>query len=581
MQQQSKNGFLANEISSSKSCDVGSSVEDTNEIVVRKKAGISEANGVTNFAPVVSLSKSEEEVVRLIGQHLNEIGLSQTAEKLKEESGCILDHPSAAHFQKHILSGKWFEAETDLEDLRPFLLDVKSLTEMRFLLLEEKFLELLEDGKHIEALHVLRHEMNMLNHDQERIHALSILMMASGPEELQKRAKWLGKGKASRYRLMNKLQSFLPASVMLPSGRLRTLLGQALTLQQQNCKFHNTKVTCDLGNFSLLNDHECSREQFPCVTVQTLSDHCDDVLYCKFSNDGSMLATGSKDSTVIIWNVDPETRKLSRSMTLDGHTTAVGHVAWSPKGDYLVVCAGGGEADCPDVWIWNVETGALEARNSNSPDDSISCASFSPDGRRFACGGLRGQFYICDLSGSVQEHWEGVRVQYCHWKNDSQILVADTHQRVRLYNFDDSTDFTVFQDDISNDVMSFAVDKSGRNIILNIKNQGIHWWDLTDRVLVRKFQGVSQGFFMNYSCFGGVNEDFIASGSEDNQVYIYHKSKENPIQILSGHTRNVNCVDWNPRYPDMLVSASDDGTIRVWGPAKPSTSKGLEALEAD
>ena len=44
-------------------------------------------------------------------------------------------------------------------------------------------------------------------------------------------------------------------------------------------------------------------------------------------------------------------------MTLDGHTTAVGHVAWSPKGDYLVVCAGGGEADCPDVWIWNVETG--------------------------------------------------------------------------------------------------------------------------------------------------------------------------------------------------------------------------------
>ena len=71
-----------------------------------------------------------------------------------------------------------------------------------------------------------------------------------------------------------------------------------------------------------------------------------------------------------------------------------------------------------------------------------------------------------------------------------------------------------FQDDISNDVMSFAVDKSGRNIILNIKNQGIHWWDLTDRVLVRKFQGVSQGFFMNYSCFGGVNEDFIASGSE-------------------------------------------------------------------
>lgn len=44
--------------------------------------------------------------------------------------------------------------------------------------------------------------------------------------------------------------------------------------------------------------------------------------------------------------------------------------------------------------------------------------------------------------------------------------------------------------------------------------QGVHLWDLQDRVLVRKYQGVTQGFYTIHSCFGGHNEDFIASGSE-------------------------------------------------------------------
>ena len=60
-----------------------------------------------------------------------------------------------------------------------------------------------------------------------------------------------------------------------------------------------------LDSVSLLVDHNCSKEQFPCHTTQILNDHCDEVWYCKFSPDGLKLATGSKDMTVIIWDVDP------------------------------------------------------------------------------------------------------------------------------------------------------------------------------------------------------------------------------------------------------------------------------------
>lgn len=54
----------------------------------------------------------------------------------------------------------------------------------------------------------------------------------------------------------------------------------------------------------------------------------------------------------------------------------------------------------------------------------------------------------------------------------------------------------------------------------------------------------------------------------DHKVYLWHLRKEEPIVVLEGHARTVNCVHWNPKLPGMLASASDDGTVRIWGPAE-------------
>jgi len=135
-------------------------------------------------------------------------------------------------------------------------------------------------------------------------------------------------------------------------------------------------------------------------------------------------------------------------------------------------------------------------------------------------------------------------------------------------------------------VMAFSVNKADRLALLNVATQGVHLWDLQDRCLVRKFQGVTQGHFTIHSCFGGVNQEFVASGSEglflfirkqilkrtfvilDNKVYIWHIKQEVPIATLEGHTRTVNCVSWNPVYHEMLASVSDDNSVRIWGPSQ-------------
>ncbi|XP_071582141.1 WD repeat-containing protein 26 homolog [Temnothorax nylanderi] len=114
--------------------------------------------------------------------------------------------------------------------------------------------------------------------------------------------------------------------------------------------------------------------------------------------------------------------------------------------------------------------------------------------------------------------------------------------------------------------MSFSVNKADRLALLNVANQGVHLWDLEDKCLVRRFQGVTQGHFTIHSCFGEVNQDFIASGSEDNKVYVWHIKRELPIATLTRHSRTVNCVSWNPVYHQMMASVSDDFTVRIWGP---------------
>lgn len=115
---------------------------------------------------------------------------------------------------------------------------------MKFLILEQKYLEFLEDGKALDALHVLRNELTPLQHNIDRVHILSrydirkcykvalltlqltfvlcvySYIMISGREELMNRARWHGKGLTSRSKLMEKLQKFLPPSIMLPPRRL-------------------------------------------------------------------------------------------------------------------------------------------------------------------------------------------------------------------------------------------------------------------------------------------------------------------------------------------------------------------------
>ena len=105
--------------------------------------------------------------------------------------------------------------------------------------------------------------------------------------------------------------------------------------------------------------------------------HTDYVRSLAFSPDGSMLASGSLDNTVRLWNVNAK----QLLYTFIGHTYSVGSVAFSPADSTLVSASLDGT-----IRLWNPYTG--EHKRTFTGRYSFTSVAFSPDGQTLAIGSI-------------------------------------------------------------------------------------------------------------------------------------------------------------------------------------------------
>ena len=85
-------------------------------------------------------------------------------------------------------------------------LTLLSFQYIKFLLHQQRYLELLEAKQTKKALSVLRSRLAPLNYGSGRLQELSSLVICSSPEELKRKAQWEGTGEASRRRLMEEIE---------------------------------------------------------------------------------------------------------------------------------------------------------------------------------------------------------------------------------------------------------------------------------------------------------------------------------------------------------------------------------------
>ena len=120
----------------------------------------------------------------------------------------------------------------------------------------------------------------------------------------------------------------------------------------------------------------------------TIQGHTVHVRTLAFSPDGKMLAGGSNDSTVYLWDAHTGT-KFSTFMA---HTDRISALAFSPDGKTLASGSQSGE-----ICLWDTVNETKDSANIITPRATVSKLLFSPDGKILVSGNGKGTIQLWDV----------------------------------------------------------------------------------------------------------------------------------------------------------------------------------------
>ena len=247
--------------------------------------------------------------------------------------------------------------------------------------------------------------------------------------------------------------------------------------------------------------------------IDLLTGHTASVRSVAFSPDGRTLASGSKDDTIRLW--DMQTRALRK--TLIGHTGSVSNVAFSADGKILA----SGSSD-RTICLWNTETGT-RLKILTGHTETVLSVSFSADGKTLASAS----------ADSTMRFWDTQ-------SGELRKTLPLTHPE---------------------EIREMAFSPDGNTLATWCWDNPIFLWDVQTgerrETATRESRDV-----VNSIAFSADSKTF-ASAMNNGTIRLWNIQTGELSRILIGHTYFVFCVAFSPDGK-MLASGSYDGTLRLW-----------------
>lgn len=281
--------------------------------------------------------------------------------------------------------------------------------------------------------------------------------------------------------------------------------------------------------------------------IQTLYGHSDQVHSVACSPDGTLIASGSKDDTIKIW----EKESGDSLKTLVGHRLQVNSVSFSPDGARIA----SGSADWT-IRIWDVKSGEC-LKTLSDHTRYVTCVSFSPIGQ-IASASTDMTIKIWDSeSGQCLNTIKSdcLTEAVLSFISSEHVAVATSEYQIKVLDVVSGTCLRVLSGHTAR-VTNIAATLDG-HIMSSSNDETVKLWGSDNACLqTLDHHGPVTGVAM-------ASNGNIISGARD-LVYIWDLKSRSPPNKMTGHAGSVLSVasttDGN------IVSCGEDETVRLWDP---------------
>ncbi len=299
----------------------------------------------------------------------------------------------------------------------------------------------------------------------------------------------------------------------------------------------------------------CRRKALP------LPGHDGLIFSVAISPDGQRVASGERSTrgaapSLKVWDVQTGLQVHE----LKGHAGNIRGLAFSPDGAWLASSSGDRrELSNPGVLkIWNAVTGQEKFEAVLPPGPCESGVSFSPDGRRVACGSR-----VWDAATGKElltlERGAGRAV----FSPDGKFIVGG---RTQLVRWDAVTGEAKYSRALaSGAIESIAISQDGKRIVCGLGHGSsggqVTLWDAEtgqEQLTVTRRE-----WMIVWGVSFTPDGERIACGCHDGSVRILDAKTGEELSVLIGHRFCVHDVSYS-RDGKRLVSGADDRALRVW-----------------
>ena len=143
------------------------------------------------------------------------------------------------------------------------------------------------------------------------------------------------------------------------------------------------------------------------------------------------------------------------------------------------------------------------------------------------------------------------------------FLTSSDDMQIKLWEYETAFENTQIFDGHIHYVMMCTFNPKDSNYFASASlDKSIKVWCLGANEPNYTLEGHEQGV-NSVSYYTGGDRPLLVSGSDDNTVRIWDYQTKSCLQVLTGHDTNVAACLFHPKIP-IIISASEDGSVRMW-----------------